>query len=287
MSYLNSKWKEYHAQPLRPRSYLNQREFEADWVGNLRRRYRISQEALAALMAVSVTTVQNWENPVSKKAIAAHNQDRLCDIERDLWIKAHVTLLNPCPPTIRALYDLMCTGKNESAQALAEHFVSTASHTDPERARLLHWASLTYSITDPASHKARLYQQEALQSIGEGHVDKDAARLSAAIENEILGYQFEMLMQARPESSQSGSDRNQQARDLMQACERLHTRDQQPAYLWNALEVACRAQLPNSELFRLTGQLMEALGADIVQRRIEAETPFAAARSLLQTSQAH
>ena len=282
MSYLNSKWKEYHAQPLRPRSYLNQREFEADWVGNLRRRYHISQEALAALMAVSVTTVQNWENPVSKKAIAAHNQDRLSDIERDLWIKAHVTLLNPCPPTIRALYDLMCTGKNESAQALAEHFVSTASHTDPERARLLHWASLTYSITDPASHKARLYQQEALQSIGEGD-----ARLSAAIENEILGYQFEMLMQAQPESGQSGSDRSQQARDLMQACERLYTRDQQPAYLWNALEVACRAQLPESELFRLTGLLIDALGVDIVQRRIEAETPFAAARSVFKTSQAH
>lgn len=282
MSYLNSKWKEYHAQPLRPRSYLNQREFEADWVGNLRRRYRVSQEALAAMMAVSVTTVQNWENPLSKKAIAAHNQDRLCDIERDLWIKAHVTLLNPCPPTIRALYDLMCSGKNESAQALAEHFVSTASHTDPERARLLHWASLTYIITDPASHKARLYQQEALQSIGEGDV-----RLSAAIENEILGYQFEMLMQAQPVSVQSGSDRSQQARDLMQACERLYARDQQPAYLWNALEVACRAQLPENELFRLTGLLTDILGADIVLRRIEAETPFAAARSVFKTSQAH
>lgn len=282
MSYLNSKWKEYHAQPLRPRSYLNQREFEADWVGNLRRRYRISQEALAALMAVSVTTVQNWENPISKKAIAAHNQDRLCDIERDLWIKAHVTLLNPCPPTIRALYDLMCSGKNDSAQGLAEHFVSSASHTDPERARLLHWASLTYSITDPASHKARLYQQEALQSIGEGD-----ARLSAAIENEILGYQFEMLMQVQPGSAQSGSDRAQQARDLMSACERLYARDQQPAYLWNALEVACRAQLSDSELFRLTGLLIDILGIDIVQRRIEAETPFAAARSVLQTSQAH
>ncbi len=282
MSYLNSKWKEYHAQPLRPRSYLNQREFESDWVGNLRRRYRISQEALAALMAVSVTTVQNWENPVSKKAIAAHNQDRLCDIERDLWIKAHVTLLNPCPPTIRALYDLMCSGKNDSAQGLAEHFVSSASHTDPERARLLHWASLTYSITDPASHKARLYQQEALHALGTAHADANGARLAAAIENEILGYQFEMLMQAQP-----GSDRSQQARDLMSACERLYTRDQQPAYLWNALEVACRAQLPDSELFRLTGLLIDILGIDIVQRRIEAETPFAAARSVLQTSQAH
>jgi hypothetical protein len=277
MSYLNSKWKEYHTQPLRPRSYLNQREFEADWVGNLRRRYRISQEALAAMAAVSVTTVQNWENPLSKKAIAPHNQDRLCDIERDLWIKAHVTLLNPCPPTIRALYDLMCTGKNESAQALAEHFVSTAGHNDPERPRLLHWASLTYSITDPASHKARLYQQEALQTIGEGD-----ARLSAAIENEILGYQFEMLMQAP-----TGSDRTQQARDLMQACERLHARDQQPAYLWNALEVACRAQLPESELFRLAGQLMETLGADMVQRRIEAEALFTAARIVFQTGKAH
>ncbi len=282
MSYLNSKWKEYNAQPLRPRSYLNQREFEADWVGRLRRRYRISQEALAALMAVSVTTVQNWENPVSKKAIATHNQDRLRDIERDLWIKAHVTLLNPCPPTIRALYDLMCTGRDESAQGLAEHFVSSIGHGDPERARLLHWASLTYSITDPASHKARLYQQEALKALGGKETGHSDARLSAAIENEIIGYQFEMLMQAA-----AGSDRSQQARELMQACERLYARDQQPAYLWNALEVACRAELPQEDVFRLTGMLMEVLGADIVQRRIEAETPFAAARAVLKTSQAH
>lgn len=277
MSYLNSKWKDYHTQPLRPRSYASQREFEADWVSGLRRRYRISQEALAAIAAVSVTTVQNWENPLSKKAIAGHNQDRLRDIERDLWIKAHVTLINPCPPTIRALYDLMCTGRDESAQALAEHFVSTAAHNDPERARMLHWASLTYSITDPTSHKARLYQQEALQAIGEGD-----GRLAAAIENEILGYQFEMLMQA-----QSGSDRSQQARDLMQACERLYVRDQQPAYLWNALEVACRAQLPEKEMFRLTGLLTDTLGADAVQRRIEAEAPFAAARIVFKTGKAH
>lgn len=277
MSYLNSKWKEYHTQPLRARSYASQREFEADWVSSLRRRYRISQEALAAMAAVSVTTVQNWENPLSKKAIASHNQDRLRDIERDLWIKSHVTLLNPCPPTIRALYDLMCTGRDESAQALAEHFVSTTKAGDPERARLLHWASLTYSITDPTSHKARLYQQEALQAIGEGD-----GRLAAAIENEILGYQFEMLMQAAP-----GSDRTQQARDLMQACERLYARDQQPAYLWNALEVACRAQLPEKELFRLTGQLTDVLGPDIVQRRIESEAPFAAARIVFKTGKAN
>jgi len=282
MSYLNSKWKDYHTQPLRPRSYASQREFEADWVSGLRRRYRISQEALAAIAAVSVTTVQNWENPLSKKAIAGHNQDRLRDIERDLWIKAHVTLLNPCPPTIRALYDLMCTGRDESAQALAEHFVSTATHNDPERARLLHWASLTYSITDPASHKARLYQQEALQAIGEGD-----GRLAAAIENEILGYQFEMLMQAQPQSTQSGSDRVQQARDLMQACERLYVRDQQPAYLWNALEVACRAELPEKELFRLTGLLTDVLGADLVQRRIESEAPFMAARIVFKTGKAN
>lgn len=282
MSYLDSKWKEYHSQPLRQRSYLNQREFEADWVGGLRRRYRISQEALAALMAVSVTTVQNWENPVSKKAIAAHNQDRLRDIERDLWIKTHVTLLNPCPPTIRALYDLMCSGRDESAQALAEHFIVTLSHGDPERPRMLHWASLTYSITDPASHKARLYQQEALKALGESSISKFDHRLSAAIENEILGYQFEMLMQAP-----AGSDRSQQARDLMQACERLFARDQQPAYLWNALEVACRSGLEETDWLRLVAQLCEVVGIDITRRRIEAEAPFAPARFAFQTSQAH
>lgn len=277
MSYLSSKWKEYHSQPWRSRSYASQREFEADWISGMRRRYRISQEALAALAAVSVTTIQNWENPLSKKAIAAHNQDRLRDIERDLWIKAHVTLLNPCPPTIRALYDLMCAGRDESAQALAEHLVNTASHNDPERARLLHWASLTYSIIDPASHKARLYQQEALQSVGMGD-----ARLSAAIENEILGYQFEMLMQVPP-----GSDRSQQARELMQACERLYARDEQPAYLWNALEIVCRAELPQSDIFALVGKLNGLLGHEAVSRRIRTETLYASARVVLADEAAH
>jgi transcriptional regulator with XRE-family HTH domain len=277
MSYLNSKWKEYHSQLLRPRSYASQREFEADWISAMRRRYRISQEALAALASVSVTTVQNWENPLSKKAIAAHNQDRLRDIERDLWIKAHVTLLNPCPPTIRALYDLMCVGRDESAQALAEHLVSTASHGDPERTRLLHWASLTYSISDPVSHKARLYQQEALRSVGAGDV-----RLSAAIENEILGYQFEMLMQSLP-----GSDRSQQARELMQTCERLYARDQQPAYLWNALEIACRAKFTPGDIFALVGKLNEVLGHEAVSRRIRAEALYAGARPALADDAAH
>lgn len=277
MSYLNSKWKEYHSQPLQPRSYASQREFEADWISAMRRRYRISQEALAALASVSVTTVQNWENPLSRKAIAPHNQDRLRDIERDLWIKSHVTLLNPCPPTIRALYDLMCAGKDESAQALAEHLVSSAGRDDPERARLLHWASLTYSINDPASHKARLYQQEALQSVGNGDV-----RLSSAIENEILGYQFELLMQTA-----YGSDRNQQARELMGACERLFDRDQQPAYLWNALEIACRAELTQEEMYAAVTRLIHVQGHEPVSRRIRAEALYANARPLLVGEAAH
>jgi transcriptional regulator with XRE-family HTH domain len=277
MSYLNSKWKEYHSQPARPRNYASQREFEADWISGMRRRYRISQEALAALASVSVTTVQNWENPLSRKAIAPHNQDRLRDIERDLWIKAHVTLLNPCPPTIRALYELMCAGRDDSAQALAEHLVNTSSRDDLERARLLHWASLTHSITDPASHKARLYQQEALQSVGAGDI-----RLSAAIENEILGYQFEMLMQ-----TPAGSDRAQQARELMQACERLHARDQQPAYLWNALEIACRAELAQADIFNAVAKLNQALGHELVSRRIRSETLYANARPALANEAAH
>lgn len=277
MSYLNSKWKEYHSQPSRPRSYSSQREFEADWVSGMRRRYRISQEALAALASVSVTTVQNWENPLSRKAIAAHNQDRLRDIERDLWIKAHVTLLNPCPPTIRALYDLMCAGRDESAQALAEYFINSINHDDPERARLLHWASVTHSISDPASHKARLYQQEALLTIGDNDV-----RLSAAIENEILGYQFEMLMNSPP-----GSDRSQQARDLLGACQRLYLRDQQPAYLWNALEVACRALLPQEEIFALVAKLNQVLGHEAVSQRILGETLYANARPAIADGSAH
>jgi len=83
MPYLQEQWKSQARQISPQRRYSSQREFEADWIGTLRRRYSLSQEALAVLASVSVTTVQNWENPQSRKSIAPHNQDRLRDIERE------------------------------------------------------------------------------------------------------------------------------------------------------------------------------------------------------------
>jgi hypothetical protein len=223
------------------------------------------------LASVSVTTVQNWENPRSRKGIAGHNQNRLRDIERDLWIKAHVTLLDPCPPYIRALYDLMCGSRDESAQALAEYLVGTMDSGSPERARMLHWAGLTYSISNPGSDKAMLYSEAALDALGSGD-----ARLSAAIENEILGYQFDDLL-----NSPAGHAREEKGRHLMQACERLFDRDQQPAYLWNALEIACRAPLAEADLFRLVGRLNDVLGATPVRVRIQTESLYERARRVI------
>jgi transcriptional regulator with XRE-family HTH domain len=271
MSYLLSKWQDYGRQANPPRRYSSQREFEADWVYSLRRRYRLSQEGLAALASVSVTTVQNWENPTCTKNIADHNQGRLRDIERDLWIKAHVTLLEPCPPYIQALYDLMCASKDQSAQALAEYLVGSMDAGNPERARLLHWAGLAYSISDPRSDKARLYSEAALDALGGGD-----SRLSAAIENEILGYQFEELL-----GSPEGPERRDKGLRLMQACERLYDRDRQPAYLWNALEIACRAPLDQAELFRLIARLNQALGEVPVRQRIQMESLYERARSVI------
>jgi transcriptional regulator with XRE-family HTH domain len=155
MPFLQDQWLAQSRQLNPRRRYSSQREFEADWVGGLRRRYSLSQEALAVLASVSVTTVQNWENPGSRKNIAPHNQDRLRDIERELWIKSHVTLLEPCPPFIRALYDLLSGNRDTSAQGLAEYLVASMDANDPERPRLLHWAGLTHSIADPTSPKAR------------------------------------------------------------------------------------------------------------------------------------
>lgn len=268
MSFLHSKWSEHERQANPARRYANQREFEADWIYSLRRRYRVSQESLAVMANVSVTTVQNWENPRSAKAIADHNQSRLRDIERDLWIKAHVTLLDPCPPYIKALYDLMSASKDESAQALADYLVATMPVEDGGRARLLHWASLTHSIANPGSPRARKLSESALKAM----TDADT-RLSVAIENEILGSQFEDLL-AQP----AGAARQHQGLSLMRACERLFERDQQPAYLWNALEVACRAQLDSSDTFRLTQQLVGLQGYAEVQHRIKRESIFDAAR---------
>lgn len=271
MSFLQQKWNEHQSKPMR--RYSSQREFEADWISGLRRRYRLSQERLAALASVSVTTVQNWENPTSAKRIAEHNQGRLRDIERELWIKAHVTLLEPCPPYIRALHELMSANRDSSAQGLADYLVTCMEAHDLGRPRLLHWAGLAYSIADPASPKARAYEDAALQALGAGEGND---RLAAAIENEILGAQFEDLL-ALPE----GEARCNKGRQVMQACQRLFQRDQQPAYLWNALEVACRAPLEMRDRFSLVNQLQALLGEEGVRRRIRAEAAYQAARELV------
>jgi transcriptional regulator with XRE-family HTH domain len=276
MSYLQQKWNEHQSKPMR--RYSSQREFEADWVSGLRRRYRLSQERLAVLASVSVTTVQNWENPTSAKRIAEHNQDRLRDIERDLWIKAHVTLLEPCPPYIRALHELLSANRDGSAQGLADYLVNCMDARDPGRPRLLHWAGLAYSIADPASPQARAYEEAALQALGTHHGDGND-RLAAAIENEILGSQFEDLL-ALPE----GEARRGKGRQLLQACQRLFQRDRQPAYLWNALEVACRAPLDTLDRFGLVDQLQALLGEERVRRRILTEEAYQAARGLLADS---
>ncbi|NTV94791.1 MAG: hypothetical protein HGA75_05175 [Thiobacillus sp.] len=268
MSYLEQKWGEYSRERHPLRRYSSQREFEADWVNGLRRRYGLSQEALAVMASVSVTTVQNWENPQSRKNIAGHNQDRLRDIERDLWIKSHVTLLDPCPPFIRALYDLLTANKDDSAQGLADYLLGTMPGHDPERPRLLHWASLSHSIADPASAKAREYQKAALQSLGSGQ-----GPLAAAIENEILGSQFEDLMVMA-----DGPERRERGADLLDACLRLYRRDSQHAYLWNALEVACRTPLASEVQYGVLGELSGLLGADGVRRRVMSDDSYAAVR---------
>ncbi len=268
MPFLEQKWSDHRRQMNPTRRYSSQREFEADWISGLRRRYHLSQEALAVMASVSVTTVQNWENPSSLKNIAGHNQDRLRDIERDLWIKAHVTLLEPCPPHIRAMYDLMGANKDSSAQGLAEYLVTMMDHKDPERARLLHWAGLAYSIADPASLKAREYEAAALEALA-----RTGGPLAAAIENEVLGAQFEDLTNL-PE----GDERSAKGQRIMQALEALHARDRQPAYLWNALEVACRAPLTATDIFRLVGALAEQLGEDRVRQRVLHEDSYQPAR---------
>ncbi len=269
MSFLQEQWQSHSRQPSPARRYSSQREFEADWVGRLRRRYGLSQESLAVMASVSVTTVQNWENPGSRKNIAPHNQDRLRDIERELWIKSHVTLLEPCPPFIRALHDLLAGNRDASAQGLADYLVARMDAHDPERARLLHWAGLAHSIADPASAKAREYQRAALAALG-----RHLSPLSAAIENEILGSQFEDLL-ALPESP----ERREMGRNLASACQRLYQRDHQPAYLWNALEVACRAPLDAAAQYALLGELAAALGDASVRRRVMSDPAYAAARA--------
>ena len=269
MPYLQEQWNSHGRQLSPQRRYSSQREFEADWIGALRRRYSLSQEGLAVLANVSVTTVQNWENPQSRKSIAPHNQDRLRDIERDLWIKSHVTLLEPCPPFLRALYDLLSSNKDSSAQGLAAYLIASMPEHDPERPRLLHWAGLAHSIADPASHQAREYQNAALRALGSSRT-----ALAAAIENEILGSQFEDLL-ALPH----GPERQEKGRHLLDACERLYQRDHQAAYKWNALEVACRTPLSTATQYDLQAELQQLLGENLVRRKIQSDDAYEALRT--------
>jgi transcriptional regulator with XRE-family HTH domain len=272
MSFLQEQWKS-HSRQLNPaRRYSSQREFEADWVGGLRRRYGLSQEALAVMASVSVTTVQNWENPGSAKKIAPHNQDRLRDIERELWIKSHVTLLEPCPPFLRAIHDLLAANRDASAQGLVEYLVGSMPETDSERPRLLHWAGLAHSIADPTSSKAREYQTAALRALGM-HSNPLGNPLAAAIENEILGCQFEDLLRLP-----HGAERGEKGHHLLEACQRLYKRDDQPAYQWNALEVACRTPLATEIQYGLLGELTQRLGESAVRHKVMTDSAYEAVR---------
>jgi len=269
MSFLQEQWDSHSRQHNPVRRYSSQREFEADWVGGLRRRYGLSQEALAVMASVSVTTVQNWENPGSAKKIAPHNQDRLRDIERELWIKSHVTLLEPCPPFLRAIHDLLAANRDSSAQGLVEYLIVSMPEDDPERPRLLHWAGLTHSIADPASGKAREYQAAALRALGQHRTP-----LAAAIENEILGSQFEDLLRLPP-----SDERFEKGRQLLDACQRLFKRDNQPAYQWNALEVACRTPLAAEVQYALLDELTKLLGDGAVRHKVMTDSAYETVRA--------
>lgn len=275
MPFLSEQWQALRHAANPPRRYSSQREFEADWVGGLRRRYNLSQEALASLASVSVTTVQNWENPGSHKHIAEHNQNRLRDIERGLWIQSHVTLIEPCPPAIRALYDLLVANKDASAQGLADYLVNALPADDPERARLLHWAGLAHSIADPASPRARHYQSEALRALGA----RPEATFASAMENEILGSLFEDLMRTPGDTAHL----RQRGAEILAACLRLYARDAQPAYLWNALEVACRTQQAASEHIACLNALIDALGTDEVRRKVMHDPVYSPVRTAFAT----
>ena len=93
MPYLQEQWNSHGRQLSPQRRYSSQREFEADWIGALRRRYSLSQEGLAVLANVSVTTVQNWENPQSRKSIAPHNQDRQMMVIQDSGVICRILFL--------------------------------------------------------------------------------------------------------------------------------------------------------------------------------------------------
>ncbi|NDP48818.1 MAG: hypothetical protein GZ085_10610 [Sulfuriferula multivorans] len=54
-----------------------------------------------------------------------------------------------------APHDLRSVSKDDSAQTVADYLVSTMAANDTARARLLYWASLTYSISQPNSRRVR------------------------------------------------------------------------------------------------------------------------------------
>ena len=67
-------------------------------------------------------------------------------------------------------------------------------------------------------------------------------------------------------------------RHLMAACQRLYQRDRQPAYLWNALEVACRTPLANTVQYDLLTELTQVLGAPSVRRKVLSDSAYESVR---------
>jgi hypothetical protein len=79
----------------------------------------------------------------------------------------------------------------------------------------------------------------------------------------------------------AGPQRVRQGEKIKAACERLFEKDNQPAYLWNALEVSCRTPLPQEDVFHGVSRLLAVLDANMVERRIRTESVFEQARPVL------
>ena len=272
MAYLNKVYRSTQDGSFVTRKFSNEREFQANWVHELRREYSLTQKALAERVRVCVNTVQNWENPLGNKGISSHNQNELQVIERDLYLSKNVRLANPHDAYVNAIYELLKSLKDEAAQQLGESLLSVIERPVAQRIRLHHATGIAYIVSDPNSQKALYHQSKALEGIATLDINDP---LRGHVENDVL-YHSLLSMEKLP----AGKNRVEHGARLVDTLNRLYQNFPENEYLFNALEVAGKAPLPFELVNQIYVQLCDRLGEREVRGEIATNDDYESVRYL-------
>lgn len=256
-----------------------QEKYMAEDVVLFREEIGFTQAKLADELGVSVTTIQNWE--AGDKKIAAHNQEKLSKLSRKVWMERVFKVSSFISTRIEVLtiHTLLKNKEDEVAIDVAEYFVENAEIDTFDEALVRHFASLAYIISDGNSETALEHSRRALQVLAENEMHSNP--LAASVENTIIGEGIVGLLK-----SPDGFAKQRRAITYIQSLVKIYEKRSMPAYLWNALGLACAIPLP-TEISEILQKLIDddEVGVEEVKRRVSSKEHLVAAQNYLELAQ--